>query len=227
MSNSNYKIMFCLPGKNYSGTFLINWSNLLKHCENKRYEYYIAQAYTSNVHFVRSMCLGASILNGEDQLPFNGRIDYTHLMWIDSDIIFDSQQFEQLLSQNKNIIAGLYLMEGGTHYPVIEKWDETYFKAHGHFEFLSKKELGDRILKEPPKMLNVIYSGMGFMLIKRGVFESPKIKYLWFATDNLKIGNMTEMISEDFSFCLKAKRAGFDINIDPTIMVGHEKTQVL
>ena len=107
MSNSNYKIMFCLPGKNYSGTFLINWSNLLKHCENRRYEYYIAQAYTSNVHFVRSMCLGASILNGEDQLPFNGRIDYTHLMWIDSDIIFDSQQFEQLLSQNKNIIADL------------------------------------------------------------------------------------------------------------------------
>ena len=66
------------------------------------------------------------------------------------------------------------------------------------------------------------YSGFGWMLIKRGVFE--KMKYPWFSIEWHKFTNgWVDFSSEDASFCLKAKEAGFDILIHPDVIVGHEK----
>ena len=66
------------------------------------------------------------------------------------------------------------------------------------------------------------YVGFGWVLIQRGVFES--IQYPWFAPKLLKIGeDLEDMCSEDVSFCIDARKAGFDIWVNPAIKVGHEK----
>jgi len=74
-------------------------------------------------------------------------------------------------------------------------------------------------------LLEVAYNGMGFMLVKRGVFES--LDYPWFRPIEKQIGEMVDFTMEDVGFCLRAKENGFGVFIDPLVRVGHEKKVVL
>ncbi len=73
--------------------------------------------------------------------------------------------------------------------------------------------------------MEVEYNGMGFMLIKKGVFE--KVEYPWFCQLKKQIGDLEDYCSEDVAFCHLARKAGFQIFIDPQLIVGHEKMRVL
>lgn len=66
---------------------------------------------------------------------------------------------------------------------------------------------------------------MGFILVKKGVFES--MEYPWFKPIEKKIGNMVDFTMEDVAFCLTAREKGFEIYVDPTVRVGHEKKVIL
>ena len=69
--------------------------------------------------------------------------------------------------------------------------------------------------------------GFGFVAIKSGVFE--KIKRPWFSLQLVKVGesidgeDVVDSIGEDISWCIKAKDAGFDCYLDPTVKVSHIK----
>lgn len=210
------KIVFCLPGREFSGDFLVCWTNLIQHCLYKGYEMYLSQKYTSNVYYVRSQCLGADVRRGEFQKPFNGNLDYDYIMWIDSDVIFTTNQFEKLLSNQVDICGGLYLMEGGKQFAVVKDWDEEKFQNNGTFDFLTPNDVN-----KSSQLMEVAYTGFGFLLIKQGIFE--KIKYPWFGPKFSKIGNCYDFASEDVSFCMRAKEEGFKIHIDPTVWVRHQK----
>lgn len=162
------------------------------------------------------MCLGADISRGKDQKPFNGKIDYDYIMWIDSDIVFTPQQFHKLLEHKKNIVSGIYLMDDRKHFATCEDWDEEYFKKHGHFQFITQEDIQGKGV-----LIEVAYTGMGFMLVKRGVYET--MEYPWFKPIEKKIGSMVDFTMEDVTFCLRAKENGFVIFIDPIIRVTHEK----
>ena len=220
MQNSIIKVVFCLPGNNFSGKFLECWTDLTAYCLNNNIQPLLSQKKSCNIYYVRNMCLGADVSRGKDQKPFNGQVDYDYIMWIDSDIIFNPQHFQKLLNNNKDIISGVYLMDDGKHFATCKEWDEEYFKKNGHFEFLTLKEINGRGM-----LTEVSYTGMGFMLVKKGVFES--MEYPWFSPIPKKIGNMVDFTMEDVSFCLKAKENGFKIFIDPTVIVGHEKKVIL
>jgi len=166
------------------------------------------------------MCLGADVLRGKNQIPFNGEINYDYTMWIDSDIIFTPEQFAQLLAhKDKDIVGGIYLMEGGAAYPVVKEWNIDYFQKNGVFEFL---KVNDPSIQNG-KPFEVAYTGFGFVLVKKGVFE--KISYPWFPPEFFEFGNdISDFCSEDVGFCRKATSAGFKVWIDPTIVLRHEKT---
>lgn len=76
-------VVFCLPGDSFSGTFLECWSNLLAECLRHNIVPIISRRCSCNIYFVRNMCLGADVSRGKDQKPFDGKIDYDYLMWID------------------------------------------------------------------------------------------------------------------------------------------------
>jgi lipopolysaccharide biosynthesis glycosyltransferase len=56
------------------------------------------------------------------------QFDYDYIMWIDSDIIFTTEQFDKLLSNNVDICGGVYLMEGGQQFAAVKNWNEEKFK---------------------------------------------------------------------------------------------------
>ena len=57
----------------------------------------ISQDYSSMVNFARCKCLGANVLRGPDQKPWDGNLKYDYQLWIDSDIMFDTEKFYRLI----------------------------------------------------------------------------------------------------------------------------------
>ena len=210
-------IVFCIPGCTFSYKFLRCWTNLLFWCIKNNINPVLSNDIDSNVYFVRSKILGASTLRGKHQKPFNGTIDYDYIMFIDSDVIFTPDDIGLLLNMNLDIACGAYLMNGGTHYPIVEKFDNEYFLKNGSFEFISREDL-----REKKNNFNVEYCGMGFMLIKKGIIE--QLEYPWFYARNFEFSNeVVEFTSEDVCFCMSLNEKGYKIVINPNVRVGHEK----
>ena len=210
------KIVFCMPGRSYSREFLLAWSDVLMQATARGHQCMISQQYSSVVHFARAKCLGGDVLKGPDQKPFQGQVDYDVMMWIDSDIVFKPEDFFALLESPYDVTAGLYLMEDLQHFATVKDWNEEFFKKTGTFKFMRPDDVIGA-----PQYIQVAYTGMGWMLIHKGVVES--IKYPWFWSPLQNIGNLVDMSSEDVAFCRALTEAGHVIHVDTKIRVGHQK----
>ena len=237
------RIVFCLPGNSFSGRFLECWTDLFVWCLRNGIQPILSRRESCNIYYVRNMCLGADVMRGEHQKPFNGTLQYDFIMWIDSDIIFTPEHFVKLLNHNKDIVSGIYLMSDRKHFATVMEWDEEYFIKNGGFKFLTQEDLtpprstprpsprgeGDESAAADESgevcLLPISYTGMGFMLVKYGVFES--MEYSWSKPLEKRIGNAIGFTMEDVSFCLRAQEKGYKIYIDPTVRVGHEKKEVI
>ena len=249
------KIVFCLPGRGVSYTYLKNFVQLCFDMVSNQMSVQISQDYSSMVNFARCKCLGANVLRGPDQIPWDGKLDYDYQLWIDSDIVFNTEKFWQLLDLalpaeavtqeditdddgnvtgmrqiinnefEREIAAGWYSTEDGKTTSVAHWLDEDDFRSNGG---VMNHEMVDGISKRK-KPFTVDYTGFGWVLIKKGVFENEKMTYPWFAPKMqvFESGAVQDMCGEDVSFCLDAMDAGFKIWCDPRIRVGHEKTRVI
>lgn len=239
-------IVFCLPGRGVSYQFLKSFVQLCFDLVQNQMSIQISQDYSSMVNFARCKCLGANVLRGPDQLPWDGKLEYDYQLWIDSDIVFNSDKFwqlcdlavpEEVVSTNEDgettwdetkensIAAGWYATEDGKTTSVAHWLDEDDFRNNGG---VMNHEMVDGISKRS-KPFTVDYTGFGWVMIKKGVFEHPEMKYPWFAPKMqvFESGAVQDMCGEDVSFCLDAMEAGFEIWCDPRIRVGHEKTRVI
>jgi len=258
------KIVFCLPGRGVSYVYLKNFVQLCFDMVQNQMSVQISQDYSSMVNFARCKCLGANVLRGPDQIPWDGKLDYDYQLWIDSDIVFNTEKFWQLLDlalpaeavteepltemrkneetgeeeevqtgirqtidteKERQIAAGWYATEDGRTTSVAHWLEEDDFRSNGG---VMNHEMVDGISKRK-KPFTVDYTGFGWVLIKKGVFEHEQMPYPWFAPKMqvFESGAVQDMCGEDVSFCLDAMDAGFKIWCDPRIRVGHEKSRVI
>ncbi len=217
--------VFCLPGRGVSYIFLKNFVQLCFEIVQQGGAIQISQDYSSMVNFARCKVLGANVLRGPDQEPWDGKLQYDYQLWIDSDIVFGLEQFYRILWMDKDLSAGWYVTEDGNTTSVAHWLEEDDFKNNGG---VMNHEMLDGIQKRR-KPFTVDYTGFGWLLIKKGVFEHKKITYPWFAPQLqvFESGEVQDMCGEDVSFCLDAKKAGFEIWCDPKCRVGHEKTRII
>ena len=230
-------IVFCLPGRGVPFAFLKSFVQLCFDLVQSGASIQISQDYSSMVNFARCKCLGANVLRGPNQLPWDGKLKYDWQLWIDSDIVFNSEKFFQLIldahpidaegnaEEERSIVAGWYATEDGRTTSVAHWLEEDDFRSNGG---VMNHETVESISKRR-KPFTVDYTGFGWLLIKKGVFENEGMPYPWFAPKMqvFESGEVQDMCGEDVSFCLDAKDAGFDIWCDPRIRVGHEKTRVI
>ncbi len=220
------KVIFCIPGKTFSKHFLESWSELLLWCFNNNITPIVNIQYNAVIYYCRNQLLGADLKNGKEQKPFNGKIDYDYIMWLDSDMVFNPEHFAKLLRVNQDIVSGLYLMEGAKKYATVQKWDYEYFGKNYSFDFLTPDFVKNYQKQYPNTLINVEYTGFGFILIKKGVFE--KLKYPWFKPIYYDLPNgIRDFCAEDVGFCQEAIKNGFKIYIEPSVILGHEKTKIL
>lgn len=168
--------------------------NLYRNCKTPVQIRFTPYTY---IHVARSSLLTKAI-----------ELNATHLMFIDSDMIFNSTDLDKLVAQDKDIIGGLYHKRVAPHSPVI-------YRQKG-------KEL--KVIKKIPKeTFPVDVIGMGFTLIKMSVFKNMEPPFFYYANPqefNLKPSTLFDL-GEDTTFCLKARKTGHKIWCDPNVALTH------
>ena len=125
----------------------------------------------------------------------------SHVLFVDTDMVFEADAAERLLKRDKDIIG----VDCNTRkLPTV-----STLKIHD--------ENGDIINEEKDGLLKCAGVGTGFMLIKSSVFE--KLSHPWFMFESDDRGEVK--YGEDMWFARLARKAGFEIFADLTIKVGH------
>lgn len=175
----------------------------------------------------RAKCLGASLDRGLNQLPFNNE-SITHLVLLDTDIIFKPQQIINLINHNVDVVAAMYPYSNSAVDAEMDKkivagmWDEEAFKIHQHFPALTIGNARRKASEIGSELIDVDWIGLGLAVIKPKVFKD--IDYPWFASELIKIDRFIDTTSEDVGFCRKVKRAGYKIKLDTKVRVQHFKS---
>jgi len=220
-------VVVALPGREFSGNFVKNWSQTVMILSQKGYRVIMLNEYSSFVPFSRMKTLGLDVTRGATQVPFDGKLEYDVWLTIDSDIFFIPEQVIELIEDTDKhpVVSGLYRMSDLQHYAVVKEWDIDYFKKHGSFEFLKVKDLDTS-----EKYMKVAYNGMGFFACRKGVIENLKYPYFSYPliemeTEDGKV--LRDMCSEDVAFCKNLKDAGYSVVVNTSLRVGHEKVLVI
>jgi len=221
------KVVVALPGRTFSGTFLMRWSETLLELTKRGYQVMVSNEFSSFVTFSRMKTLGLDVLRGADQKPFGGKIEYDVWVTIDSDIVFTPEQVIELLEDTKKypIVSGLYRMQDMVHYACVKEWDLDYFKKNGSFKFMRADSM-----EGMDKYTSVAYNGMGFFACHKKVFEKMKYPYFSYPLIEMEAEDGTllrDICSEDVAFCKNLIDAGIEIIVNTTLRVGHEKTLVI
>ena len=151
----------------------------------------------------------------------------THLLFIDSDIIFEPEDVFKLLQADKEVIAGIYPKK----YIV---WDRL--KKNPEAERVDFP-MGGSLTMTEDNLIELDYLPTGFLLISRTAIEKiitahPELKYrndidgYMSAGDNFydlfKVGIRNGIYeSEDWGFCSLWKGVGGKVLIHPDINVKH------
>ena len=220
-------VAIALPGREFSGNFLKNWSQTLLKLTQMGYKILMLNEYSSFVTFSRMKTLGLDVLRGATQVPFDGKLDYDVWLTIDSDIFFLPEQVIELIEETDKhpVVSGLYRMTDLKHYAAVKEWNTEYFKKNGSFKFIG---VDDPILKN--EYINVVYNGMGFFACRKGVIENLKYPYFSYPLIEMETEDgklLRDMCSEDVAFCKNLKDAGYKVTVKTSLRVGHEKMLVI
>lgn len=154
--------------------------------------------------------------------------NFTHLMFIDSDIGWDPKQFVRLLRANKEFVAAFY---------PVKSYDWALARDGNSADPLERRGLhyvgvpceGAELEREG-EFITARFSGGGFQLIARSVFEKmclayPELKFLFTHVRGQSpsenryafFEGMIEdgyYLSEDFAFCKRWRAIGGKIWLD-------------
>jgi len=136
--------------------------------------------------------------------------DYEWLLMIDDDCPVPDNVLDMLYKGKKIVSGVIFTMKNGVPYPIIMKDDKD-----GFYSLMTGKE----ILAQKGSLVKVDGTGMGCMAIHRSVLN--KMKKPWFKFEYTDTGDIR--LGEDYWFCEKAKKLGYDIYVDTDVHVGHIK----
>lgn len=220
-------VMFCIPGRTYSGMFLESWTRVLMYCIERGLNFGISRGESPSLYHVRNLCLAGNCHKGENQPIFNGT-KVKRIMWIDSDQVYTPKQFEMLWNamdedDSIDVITGHYMMAAQTGYAVWEKLDPDHYKVHGKYECTTVEKLEEKLKAQ--KLYPVEFSGLGWCLMKASCFD--KLKYPWFRQGMHKVGKSVEITFEDFKFFQDMLKNKKKCVAHPACIVGHLKSLVI
>jgi glycosyltransferase involved in cell wall biosynthesis len=130
--------------------------------------------------------------------------EFTHIMFIDDDVVFKPDLVKRLLRHNLDVIGGLYLMRSYPHAPIAFDYaDERGYCRH-------------RVMKESDNgVVQVESTGLGCVLVNMEVFKKLERPFV-------TMGEIEkDHWCDDTSLWKRVKEQGFKIHIDTTIHVGH------
>jgi hypothetical protein len=151
--------------------------------------------------------------------PGKGQYTYDKIFCIDSDIVWNPDQFLKLYTSNHDVISGVYFESQGLDAMIHRNKDD--YRPMTRDEISSLQQIGN-----PFEVYGV---GLGFVCVKNGVFE--KLKRPWYGLGKVEqeidgiIYNLP--LGEDLDWCDRVAKTGTKIYVDPTAVVGHVKSNII
>ena len=144
----NRTVVFCLPGKEFSGIFLQSFIKLIYWCWQNGINAHVRTEYAPNIYSVRNVLLELGRLTplNEMDTPFGGNLQYDYTMWIDSDMVFEPEDFKRLLDARKDIVSGLTQITTEA-YNACLKFDVEEMKQTGRWNMLGVDEVPEELFK--------------------------------------------------------------------------------
>lgn len=128
---------------------------------------------------------------------------FTHLLFLDSDMIFPQNTLQRLLDLDVPVAGGLYYQRVPPFAPIVFKRD-----AQGSYTSFKPADL-----KSPEQ--NVDALGTGCLLIRREVLE--QLVYPWFAIQ----WQGSVQRGEDLYFCELCHQAQIPVTLATDLIIGH------
>lgn len=148
--------------------------------------------------------------------------EYQRLMFIDADIEFTTDAVGKLWHLDADVIVGAYPMKTPDRLP-------TTIWKNGKVVELSSLRVGCKLDEVSPTPVD--YTGTGFMMIKREVFDQlEKAHPEWIVEDGggheyccfFQAPPEDRMeLSEDYFFCKRWRELGGEVLVDPSIVLHH------
>lgn len=137
--------------------------------------------------------------------------DCDYLMFIDSDIRFNIKMIEQLLAHDKKVIGGIYLKKKLPYEPVLN----TTIGNDG--DLLVMKETGTGFLMIHREVFEAIKKAEPEHSYNKSADEADGEYYDWFRVGVVE----NRYLSEDYYFCHLARKYGYKVYVDSSVVVGH------
>jgi len=146
-------------------------------------------------------CIGTLIVNQREQLA-RMAMDQgsSHVLWLDSDMMFPPDAIQRLLAHNVSLVAGNYVTRQYPHKTV------AYRQLHDWCSYVQHTA-------DQQQLISVAAVGMGCMLVTTALMaemQSPLFQTTWQPHSEDHMG-------EDFYFCTRARELGHEIWIDPVL----------
>jgi len=212
----HYNVAIATPGRSFHAEYVKSLVNTCRELSRLGITYTFLNRYSSFVASAREMTATDS---GTHSFHTNkiaeGRFTCDKIFWIDSDIDWQPKDFLELYYSNEDIISGLYALDaaGLVAANII---DENGLMKSVDYRYF--------ILDADPVSVGGV--GFGFVCVKASVWES--IPQPWFLIVRAPFGENKTMVnvSEDYSWCARARHAGFDVKVHPLVKVNHHKEVV-
>lgn len=159
--------------------------SLIAMCKNLPFDYHFLSHEGSIIHHMRERLVKKAI-----------ELECTHLLFVDSDMVFEKDAVLKLLEADKDIIGA------------------NYHKRILPLQSLVKLE---DMLTYDENIGRAKHVGTGFLLIKLSIFDFlPEPWFFWESNEN---GDL--VTSEDYWFCRLARDKGFEVWVDMELEVKH------
>jgi hypothetical protein len=209
-NNENYAdLIFLFPGKTFSQDFIISWSSTMLYVLSKGLSFKYSILYTPIISDVRNSLLLSPMLENnyvKTRDVFSGKLTCKKVIFIDSDIVWSTDDIEKLIFTSQEFLSGVYKVQFKDYVSVLK----------GPRQLMTVQEL-----TEQEGLFEAYSTGFGFVSCSYNLLNT--MKYPWFSVETYEDIN-EYMTGEDSFFCLKARSLGYKIMVDSKLRVGHLKT---
>lgn len=184
------KLLIAIPCMDYMHfEFVKSLTNLILRLKNE------------NVDFDISFISGTLVYVARDKLATKAISgNYTHVLWLDSDMVFSDNLLEELTFADKDFISGIY---------------QTRRKPHCATTFKKiREDCVEMFEVYPEQTFEIEACGFGCVLHTVDILRKVKDKY---DTCFLPM----KSYGEDIAFCIRARECGFRLYAEPCARLGH------
>lgn len=126
---------------------------------------------------------------------------FTHVLWLDSDMVFEPEILEDLQFSGKSFVSGI---AHGRRKPYMSCLFKSYSPEVIRWEYKDY----------PHNTFEVAACGMAVTLVETKILSDVIMKYNTAFTP-------TEYFGEDVAFCDRARSFGYKVYAEPAVRVGH------